>query len=47
MGEAVKRPAMGHYDANYGNFQTELYGEIRRQAVTRWRWKRLMLAAYS
>jgi SAM-dependent methyltransferase len=32
MGEAVKGPAMGHYDANYGNFQTELYAEIRREA---------------
>ena len=21
-----------HYDANYGNFQTELYAEIRREA---------------
>jgi SAM-dependent methyltransferase len=32
MGEAVKGPAMGHYDANYGNFQTALYAEIRREA---------------
>ncbi|MBZ5656799.1 MAG: class I SAM-dependent methyltransferase [Acidobacteriia bacterium] len=24
--------AGGHYDANYGNFQTELYAEIRRDA---------------
>lgn len=26
------RPATGHYDANYGNFQEELYAEIRREA---------------
>src|SRR4029077_343160 len=35
MGAAVKSklpPAIGHYDANYGNFQTELYAEIRREA---------------
>lgn len=25
-------PAMGHYDANYRNFQTGLYAEIRREA---------------
>src|SRR6476619_3741690 len=25
-------PSAGHYDANYGNFQTELYAEIRREA---------------
>jgi SAM-dependent methyltransferase len=25
-------PATRHYDANYGNFQTELYAEIRREA---------------
>ncbi len=24
--------AIGHYDANYGNFQTELYANIRREA---------------
>lgn len=23
---------MGHYDANYGNFQTELYANVRREA---------------
>jgi len=35
MGQASKsklRPAIGHYDANYGNFQTELYSQIRREA---------------
>ena len=25
-------PSAGHYDANYGNFQTELYAQIRREA---------------
>ena len=25
-------PYAGHYNANYGNFQTELYAEIRREA---------------
>jgi cyclopropane fatty-acyl-phospholipid synthase-like methyltransferase len=25
-------PSAGHYDANYGNFQTELYAKIRREA---------------
>ena len=33
MGESVKaRKASRHYDANYGNFESELYGEIRREA---------------
>src|SRR5262249_2687164 len=35
MAEALKStepPQTGHYDANYGNFQTELYAEIRREA---------------
>ena len=35
MGAAVKSKlptAIGHYDANYGNFQTELYAEVRREA---------------
>src|ERR1700739_4544537 len=35
MGAAVKSklpPAIGHYAANYGNFQTELYAEVRREA---------------
>jgi len=26
------KPVVGHYDANYGNFQTELYEQIRREA---------------
>jgi hypothetical protein len=25
-------PLVGHYDANYGNFQTDLYAQIRREA---------------
>lgn len=35
MSETIKAKAearLGHYDANYGNFQTELYAEIRREA---------------
>jgi 2-polyprenyl-3-methyl-5-hydroxy-6-metoxy-1,4-benzoquinol methylase len=35
MGEAEKSgpdPALGHYDASYGNFQAELYAQIRREA---------------
>ena len=35
MGEAPKslmRSDFGHYDANYKNFDTELYAEIRREA---------------
>src|SRR5690349_18721593 len=31
MGEATKTGA-GHYDANYGNFESDLYSEIRREA---------------
>jgi 2-polyprenyl-3-methyl-5-hydroxy-6-metoxy-1,4-benzoquinol methylase len=30
--ESKLRAARGHYDANYGNFQTELYEQIRREA---------------
>jgi hypothetical protein len=26
------QPPVRHYDANYGNFQSELYAEIRREA---------------
>ena len=26
------QPASRHYDANYGNFETDLYAEIRREA---------------
>jgi cyclopropane fatty-acyl-phospholipid synthase-like methyltransferase len=35
MGDAAKsamRSDFGHYDANYKNFETELYAEIRREA---------------
>src|SRR5712692_2912188 len=35
MGQASKSklcPAIGHYDASYGNFQTELYSQIRQEA---------------
>jgi 2-polyprenyl-3-methyl-5-hydroxy-6-metoxy-1,4-benzoquinol methylase len=35
MGQAPKsklRPGMDHYDANYGNFQTDLYSQIRQEA---------------
>lgn len=30
--ESKLRVSRGHYDANYGNFQTELYEQIRREA---------------
>jgi cyclopropane fatty-acyl-phospholipid synthase-like methyltransferase len=32
MGESNSLPPFGHYNANYGNFQTELYAQIRREA---------------
>jgi 2-polyprenyl-3-methyl-5-hydroxy-6-metoxy-1,4-benzoquinol methylase len=32
MGKSNSRPSAGHYNANYGNFQTELYAQIRREA---------------
>src|SRR6266705_936743 len=32
MGKSNSYPSAGHYDANYGNFQTDLYAEIRREA---------------
>src|SRR2546423_361719 len=33
MSESVpSRTASAHYDANYGNFETELYAQIRRDA---------------
>ena len=32
MGKSNSLPPAGHYNANYGNFQTELYTEIRREA---------------
>src|SRR6266852_4224973 len=30
--ESKLHAGRGHYDANYGNFQTELYEQIRREA---------------
>jgi cyclopropane fatty-acyl-phospholipid synthase-like methyltransferase len=32
MGKTNSWPSAGHYDANYGNFQTELYAQIRQEA---------------
>jgi cyclopropane fatty-acyl-phospholipid synthase-like methyltransferase len=32
MGKSNSPPPAGHYNANYGNFQTELYAAIRREA---------------
>jgi 2-polyprenyl-3-methyl-5-hydroxy-6-metoxy-1,4-benzoquinol methylase len=32
MGKSNSLPPSGHYDANYGNFQTELYAQIRQEA---------------
>ena len=32
MGKSNSLPAAGHYNANYGNFQTELYTQIRHEA---------------
>src|ERR1700758_5550010 len=32
MSKSNSLPLAGHYNANYGNFQTELYAEIRRDA---------------
>ncbi len=32
MGKSNSLPPAGHYNANYGNFQTELYAQIRREA---------------
>jgi SAM-dependent methyltransferase len=31
MGKSNSLPPAGHYDANYGNFQTELYAQIRQE----------------
>lgn len=31
MSKSNSLPLAGHYDANYGNFQTELYAQIRRE----------------
>jgi len=32
MGNSNARPSVNQYNANYGNFQTELYAQIRREA---------------
>jgi 2-polyprenyl-3-methyl-5-hydroxy-6-metoxy-1,4-benzoquinol methylase len=32
MGKSNSLPPSGHYDTNYGNFQTELYAQIRQEA---------------
>ena len=32
MSKSNSLPPSGHYDANYGNFQTELYAQIRQEA---------------
>jgi hypothetical protein len=32
MAESNSLPPASHYNANYGNFQTELYAQIRREA---------------
>jgi cyclopropane fatty-acyl-phospholipid synthase-like methyltransferase len=32
MGKSNSLPPAGHYNANYSNFQTELYAQIRREA---------------
>src|SRR5258705_14024137 len=32
MGKPNALPPAGHYNANYGNFQTELYAQIRHEA---------------
>jgi ubiquinone/menaquinone biosynthesis C-methylase UbiE len=32
MDKPNSRPTAGHYDANYGNFETELYRQIRHEA---------------
>ncbi len=32
MGKSDSLPSAGHYNANYGNFQTELYAQIRQEA---------------
>lgn len=32
MGKTNSPPSAGHYNANYGNFQTELYAQIRKEA---------------
>src|SRR5271169_4036357 len=32
MGKSNSLPPAGHYNTNYGNFQTELYEQIRRES---------------
>jgi ubiquinone/menaquinone biosynthesis C-methylase UbiE len=32
MGQSNSLPPAGHYNTNYGNFQTELYAQIRHEA---------------
>jgi SAM-dependent methyltransferase len=32
MGKSNSLPSAGHYNANYGNFQSDLYAQIRREA---------------
>ena len=32
MGKSNSLPPAGHYNSNYGNFQTELYAQIRQEA---------------
>jgi len=32
MNKVAKSPVTAHYDANYGNFETELYAQIRRES---------------
>jgi cyclopropane fatty-acyl-phospholipid synthase-like methyltransferase len=32
MGKSNSLPPAGHYNANYGNFHTELYAQVRREA---------------
>jgi hypothetical protein len=38
MGKSNSLPPAGHYNANYGNFQTELYAQIRCEAFGRGYW---------
>jgi hypothetical protein len=35
MGDTTSRSPTSRHDANYGNFQTELYAAIRREALAR------------
>jgi hypothetical protein len=40
MGKSNSLPPAGHYNANYGNFQTELYAQIRQEAFWRGYWNK-------